>query len=103
VPFGGAWEQEARVTRVRRKNVEQLQTQKASIKFYTGNFCPYCRVVKKELERLNLDYETVDANSDGREEVMRLSGQRLIPILTIDDEVVADSSHIIRELRRRFG
>jgi glutathione S-transferase len=34
---------------------------------------------------------------------MRLSGQHLIPILTIDDEVLVDSSHIIRELRRRFG
>ena len=79
------------------------KTQNALIKLYTGDYCPYCRRVKKELERLNLDYETVDADADGREEVMRLSGQRLIPILTIGDEVLVDSSHIIRELRRRFG
>ena len=79
------------------------RTQNALIKLYTGDYCPYCQRVKKELERLNLDYETVDADADGREEVMRLSGQRLIPILTIGDEVLVDSSHIIRELRRRFG
>jgi glutathione S-transferase len=35
--------------------------------------------------------------------VIRLSGQRAIPILTIDDEVLVDSSYIIRELRSRFG
>ena len=80
----------------------QPQTQGIPIKLYTGNYCPYCRRVKKELERLNLPYEVVDADADVREEVMRLSGQRAIPILTIGDEVLVDSSYIIRELRKRF-
>jgi glutaredoxin 3 len=73
----------------------------AEIKLYTGTYCPYCRIVQRELERLGLDYEVMDADVDGREEVIRLSGQRAIPILTIDDEVLVDSSHIVRELRRR--
>ena len=81
----------------------QLRTHDASVRLYIGNYCPYCLRVKKELERLNIPYQAVDADPDGREEVMRLSGQHLIPILTIDDEVLVDSSHIIRELRRRFG
>ena len=71
------------------------------IKLYTGDYCPYCRRVKKELDRLGLDYEAVPA--DGREEVLRLSGQREIPILTIGDEVLVGSSHIMRELRRRYA
>jgi glutaredoxin 3 len=79
------------------------RTENVVIKLYTGDYCPYCWRVKRELERLNLDYEAINADADGREDVMRLSGQRLIPILTIGDEVLADSSHIIRELRRRFG
>jgi glutaredoxin 3 len=45
----------------------------------------------------------VNADADGREEVIRLSGQRKIPILAIGDEVLADSSHIIRELRQRYA
>ena len=81
----------------------QPQTREARITLYTGDYCPYCRRVKKELDRLNLPYEEVYADGDGREEVIRLSGQRAIPTLTIDDEVLVDSSRIIRELRRRFG
>jgi glutaredoxin 3 len=72
------------------------------ITLYTGNYCPYCRRVSNELERLGLDYEAVNADADGREEVIRLSGQRAIPILSIGDEVIVDSSRIIRELRRRY-
>jgi hypothetical protein len=45
----------------------------------------------------------VDADVDGREEVIRLSGQQAIPILTIDDEVFVDSSQIVWELRRRYA
>lgn len=73
------------------------------IRLFTGEYCPYCRRVKKELERLELDYEAVDADADGRAEVIRLSGQRAIPILTIGEEVLVDSSNIIRELRRRYA
>ncbi len=77
--------------------------EKTDIKLYTGDYCPYCIRVKRELERLGLDYEAVRADADGRAEVMRLSGQRAIPILTIGDEVLVDSTHIIRELRKRYA
>ena len=76
--------------------------QKTAIRLYTGDYCPFCRRVKMELERLGLYYEIVDADADMRQEVIRLSGQRAIPILTIGDEVLVDSSHIIRELRNRY-
>ena len=62
--------------------------EKTGIRLYTGDYCPFCRRVKRELERLELDYAAMDADADGREEVIRLSGQRAIPILTID--LVAD-------------
>ncbi len=78
-----------------------LTREKTEIKLYTGAYCPYCRRVQRELERLELDYEVVDA--DGREEVIQLSGQQAIPILTVGDDVLVDSSHIIRELRRRYA
>jgi glutaredoxin 3 len=77
--------------------------EKTAIRLYTGDYCPFCRRVKNELDRLGLDYDAVDADADGREEVIELSGQRAIPILTIGDEVLVDSSHIIRELRNRYA
>jgi glutaredoxin 3 len=77
--------------------------QKTDIRLYTGDYCPFCRRVKNELERLGLDYDVVDAEADMRQEVVRLSGQRAIPILTIGDEVLVDSSRIIRELRNRYA
>jgi glutaredoxin 3 len=86
-----------------RREVLSVTREKTDIKLYTGNYCPYCRRVSNELERLGLDYEVVNADAAWREEVIRLSGQRAIPILTIGDEVLVDSSHIIRELRRRYA
>ncbi|MEJ7842777.1 MAG: glutaredoxin family protein [Rubrobacter sp.] len=77
--------------------------EKTGIKLYTGSYCPYCRRVKKELDRLELGYESVNADEDGRQEVIHLSGQRAIPILTIDEEVLVDSTNIIRELRKRYS
>jgi glutaredoxin 3 len=77
--------------------------QKTGIRLYTGDYCPFCRRVSNELEQLGLDYEAVDDDVDMREEVIRLSGQRAIPILTIGEEVLVDSSHIIRELRNRYA
>ncbi|MGI8912111.1 MAG: glutaredoxin family protein [Rubrobacteraceae bacterium] len=79
------------------------QQQEEAIKLYTGDYCPYCRRVKKELDRLNLDYEQVNADADGRDEVIQLSGQRAIPIMTIGEEVLVDSTNIVRELRRRYS
>ncbi|HET7478317.1 MAG TPA: glutaredoxin family protein [Rubrobacteraceae bacterium] len=79
------------------------QESSQDIKLYTGAYCPYCRRVSKELDRLGLEYESVNADADGRETVIQLSQQRAIPVLTIGDEVLVDSTHIIRELRRRYA
>lgn len=79
------------------------QTSDEQIRLFTGEYCPYCRRVKKELDRLDLDYESVNADADGRTKVIELSGQRAIPILTIGDDVLVDSGYIIKELRKRFG
>lgn len=83
--------------------MEATQRNDESIKLYTGNYCPYCRRVKNELDRLELEYESVNADDDGRAEVIELSGQRAIPVITIGNEVLVDSTRIIRELRQRYA
>jgi glutaredoxin 3 len=72
------------------------------ITLYSGSYCTFCIRVKRELDRLGLDYRIVNADADMRAEVIRLSGQRAIPILTIGDEVLVDSAYIIRQLRERY-
>jgi glutaredoxin 3 len=86
-----------------RREVLGASREKTKVRLYTGAYCPYCVRVRRELDRLDLDYEVVRADADGREEVIRLSGQRKIPILAIGDEVLVDSPHIIRELRKRYA
>ena len=61
----------------------EAQALSETITLYTGEYCTYCRTVKKELDRLGLDYLTVQADFDGRQEVMRFSVKWAIPILTI--------------------
>ena len=40
--------------------------ERTDIKLYTGSYCPYCRRVKQELDRLEVGYEAVNADDDGR-------------------------------------
>ena len=77
--------------------------EKTEIRLYTGSYCPYCRRVKQELDRLGVGYDAVNADEDGRQEVIQLSGQRAIPVVTIGEDVLVDSSNIIRELRKRYA
>jgi glutaredoxin 3 len=83
--------------------LDPAQNGAEQITLYSGNYCPYCMRVKRELDRLELDYEVVNADEDGRTKVIELSGQRAIPIVTIGDEVLVDSGYIIRELRQRYA
>ena len=70
-------------------------------KLYTTPFCWYCERVKEELDRLGLPYEEVTVGGPaGREEVIRLSGQRRVPVLVEGDRVMHDSVRIVAHLRR---
>lgn len=71
---------------------------------YTVPFCGYCERVRRELERLNLDYEEVEVPwpMSGREAVFRVSGQRRVPVLVDAGQVIHDSTRIIEHLRRTY-
>ena len=72
---------------------------------YTTPYCGYCDRVRSELERLKLEYEEVSVgwSLPDREEVLRLSGQRRVPILVENGEVIHDSSRILQHLRRKYA
>ena len=69
--------------------------------------CPYCETVADALADLDLAFDSVwvDPLHSDRDEVMRVSGQRVVPVLVEDDRGVtmAQSERIVAYLEQRYG
>lgn len=76
-----------------------------ALELYEIDMCPYCDKVRKKLDALGLEYESVSVPKphSKRDEVHELSGQRSVPVLVDDGEVVADSSRIVDYLEETYG
>lgn len=57
---------------------------------YSTQNCPYCRMAKAFLEKHGVPYESNDvgADSEAAQKMIDLSGQRGVPVITVDDEVI---------------
>lgn len=60
------------------------------VRIYSLPWCGPCQVVKNYLDEIGVDYEeiTVPGLKEDRGEVMRVSGQYSIPVITIEDQVI---------------
>ncbi|MGL5615282.1 MAG: glutaredoxin domain-containing protein [Sarcina sp.] len=60
------------------------------IKVYSVEWCPPCNKLKKYLDKKGLDYEvvTVADSKEDRDEVLAISGQRSVPVLKVNEDVV---------------
>lgn len=60
------------------------------IKVYSTPTCPYCSMAKKYLDSKNIKYEEYDVSSDknAASEMINKSGQRGVPVLDIDGNIV---------------
>ncbi len=65
----------------------------------TNRLCP-CGRVARELMRAGISYSEVRVpqRRDRRPEVEALSGQRRVPLLVLDGEVMCDSRRIVEHL-----
>jgi len=75
------------------------------IKLYQFETCPFCIKVRKKLDELNLNYETVEVPRDRvkRIKIKELSGQIKVPVLEDSDgTVVYDSSRIVEYLEDNY-
>ena len=63
---------------------------KMTIKVYSTPICPYCIMVKKFLDENNIPYENLDvsANKQAAEDMIKKSGQRGVPVLDIDGQII---------------
>ncbi len=70
--------------------------------FSTKN-CPYCRMAKAFLDKHEVPYESVDVGEDtnAAKKMIELSGQRMVPVITVDDEVIVGFDS--QKLNELFG
>lgn len=60
------------------------------VTIYTTPSCPYCRQVKNYLQEQGVNFREYDVsqNREAAAEMVRLSGQRGVPVVVIDGEVI---------------
>ncbi|MGL5633937.1 MAG: glutaredoxin domain-containing protein [Sarcina sp.] len=60
------------------------------IQVYSVPWCPPCNKVKKYLDQKGISYEvvTVADEKENRDEVLKVSGQRSVPVTKINDKII---------------
>ena len=55
-------------------------------------YCGWCDKAERWLDQHEIDYEPIDVISDeaAYDEMIRLSGQELAPVIDVDGEILAD-------------
>jgi len=74
-----------------------------NVTVYSTKGCPYCRMAKAFLEKLGIPYTSIDVGEDiaAAKKMIELSGQRGVPVITVDDEVIVGFDS--RRLNELFG
>ncbi|NMB78676.1 MAG: FAD-dependent oxidoreductase [Methanomicrobiales archaeon] len=70
---------------------------------YSTQNCPYCRMAKAFLDKYKVPYESIDVGADieAAKKMIDLSGQRGVPVITVDDEVIVGFDS--QRLNQLFG
>ena len=65
------------------------------VRLYALSTCPYCRMTKKYLDKIEAEYELTEVDllegqerEDAVEEVRRISGGASFPVVVIGEEVI---------------
>ncbi len=76
-----------------------------SVKVYSTTSCPWCTVAKNYLSSKNVKFEEVDVNRnrEAAMEMVRKSGQRGVPVLDINGDIIVgfDQNAIDNALRKQ--
>lgn len=62
------------------------------VRLFVKPYCGWCHKAVRWLDDRGIDYETIDVIADeaAHDEMIRLSGQDLAPVLDVDGEILAD-------------
>lgn len=71
------------------------------LQLYTKEMCPFCQKVVRFINKHNIDVTFRDIKKDleAQEELLRIGGQDMVPMLLVDGEPMYESSDIIRYLK----
>lgn len=60
------------------------------IKVYSTPNCPWCKKVKTYLKSKNVEFEDINVKADReqKEEMMKLSGQKSVPVVNVDGKII---------------
>jgi glutaredoxin 3 len=63
-----------------------------NIRLFIKPYCGWCTKAERWLDAHGIDYETIDVIADGKayDEMVKISGQDLCPVLDVDGKVLAD-------------
>jgi glutaredoxin 3 len=73
------------------------KTQKAQVKVYSIQWCPYCEAAKRLLDELGIAFEEIDLSTHpNRQEFTSslLPGHRTAPLVLIDDEPIGGNAEL---------
>jgi len=79
-----------------------------TVKLYELDGCPYCAKVRRKLDELDLEYESVKVPSSHtkRDEVKEISSQTGVPVLVDEEhgvEGMPESDDIVDYLEETYG
>ena len=62
------------------------------IRLFIKRYCPWCHRARQWLDARGIEYETIDVIADeaAYDEMIRLSGQELAPVIDVDGKLLAD-------------
>ena len=62
------------------------------VRLFIKPWCPWCHAAERWLRDNSVTYETLDviSNRNAREEMVKLSGQTLAPVIDVDGKILAD-------------
>ena len=75
----------------------------SKVTLYQYDVCPFCNKVKAYLDYRGIPYDIVEVNPLTKSEIKFSKEYRKVPIVTVDDEQLNDSAHIIATLDERLG
>jgi glutaredoxin 3 len=62
------------------------------VRLFIKSYCPWCHRATRWLNEQRIEHETIDviSSESAFEEMIRLSGQELAPVIDVDGEILAD-------------